>query len=109
MKKWLFLILLIFLFSVKAYAVVTIRNDKTVEYIVVYYATVYSSTVYNDKAFEYIIIPGDFDSEDFSFSYEMAPDMYPVSQGLIYRWRIQKNEWHHRFKKGFDSESKKEF
>lgn len=109
MKTLLTIILTLFLFCESSYALVTIRRDKVIGYMVVYYATIYTATVYRDKDIGYIIIPGDFDSEDFSFSYSIAPDMYPVSSGLGYRWRIQNYEWHHKFKRQRDVNAAKEY
>ena len=108
MKTLILIVMCVFLLCGPSYALVTIRSDKDYEYMVVYYATVYLSTTSRDKDIEYIIIPGDFDSDDFEFSYEMAPVMYPVSSGLIYRWRVQNNEWHHKFKKQRDVNATKE-
>lgn len=95
-------ITLFFLLQFPVFATQTIRNDLPASYVIVYYAGAYTVTITNDRLFEYIIYPGDYGSVDFEFGYEIMEggDLYPISQGLPYRWRIQNTENHHKYKRG---------
>ena len=100
MKTLLTIILTLFLFCESSYALVTIRRDKVVGSVIVYRLTVYTAAVYRDKDIGYIIIPGDYGSSDFSFSYAIAPDMYQACSGLPYLWTIRNTKQHYKFKRG---------